>query len=139
MRLNVGVAREKLRTIATDEKIAEFRRHLMERCEAIKITIGEKDDAFRIFRTVNGTGQPVRDQDILRVTLVERATHAPGTRKRYSDRWDEAETRLGAIGFEKYLRLKRLALAGELDLEFTAKSWLRKRLHARWCITHRIP
>ena len=101
MRLNVAAAREQLAVFTTDDKIADFRDYVMNTCEAISLTIGESDDAFRIFRTVNGTGQPVRDQDILRVSLIERSTLTTATRKRYSDRWDEAEERLGPAGFEK--------------------------------------
>lgn len=121
MRLNVEVARSLLAQIVTDEDIAAFRTHLMTQCELIRITIGKEDDAFRIFRTVNGTGQPVRDQDVLRVTLIERATDVAAKRKSYSDRWDQAEAMLGAEEFETYLRLKRFELAGALDLDASLK------------------
>jgi hypothetical protein len=114
---NTQIARTKLAHLTTDSDIAGFRHHVMDECEVIEIKIDSNDDAFRIFRTVNGTGQPVRDQDVLRVSLIEKGSAVPATRDKHARYWDKAEKDLGSEGFEAYLRMKRFELAGVFDEE----------------------
>lgn len=115
MRVNTQIACQKLGFLKLDADIASFVNHLMEQCEIIEISVDANDDAFRIFSTVNGRGQPVRDQDILRVTLIENAVSDPVKRREFLRKWDAAEKLLGAADFERYLRLRRFAMTGQLD------------------------
>lgn len=115
MATNVAAARKALAGLKTDDDIAAFQTHAMEYCQVISIRIDGADDAFRIFSTINGRGQPLRDADVLRVTLIEDAVADLAKRKRFLKIWDDAEGALGAESFDRYLRLKRFAMIGEIS------------------------
>lgn len=114
------LTRTKLSKLKDDESIRAFVTHVMQTCKAIEIKLDPEDDPFQIFASVNGRGQPVRAQDIVRVTLVDRASESPEKRRNLLKKWDNAEKILGADNFERYLLLRRLLTTGSANRRHVA-------------------
>ncbi len=102
MRANAIAARAWLSRLPAVEQSA-FIRFALEQGRFVEIMVGEEDDAFRIFETVNNRGRPIASEDVLRYALVEYATDNPEKRDELLARWDEMEAELGPKGMKRFI------------------------------------
>ena len=102
MRANASAARAWLSRLPAPEQSA-FIRFALEQGRFVEIMVGEEDDAFRIFETVNNRGRPIASEDVLRYALVEYATDDQAKRDELLGRWDEMEAELGPKGMKRFI------------------------------------
>jgi hypothetical protein len=85
------------------DKLPAFVDYVTNACRLILITVGDEDDAFRIFETVNSRGRPLRGEDILRVALIDFATQEDKKRSELLRKWDVVERRLGQEAMPRFI------------------------------------
>jgi hypothetical protein len=102
LRANAIAASAWMGSLSSSEQ-ALFLRFALEQGRFVEITVGEEDDAFRIFETVNNRGRPIASEDVLRYALVEYATDDQIKRDAYLTQWDEIEAELGPKGMKRFI------------------------------------
>ncbi len=102
LRGNAVAARSWLGQRPTDEQDA-FIQFVLDRGRFVEILVGDEDNAFRIFETVNSRGRPITSEDVLRYALVEYATNDAERREELLGRWDEMEAELGTKGMKRFI------------------------------------
>ena len=102
LRVNALLARAWLLRLPAIERSA-FVRFVLAHGRFVEISVGDEDDAFRIFETVNSRGRPIASEDVLRYALVEYATDDPVKRDEYLTLWDAMESELGPRGMKRFI------------------------------------
>ncbi len=102
LRANTMLARAFLLRMPDTDRTA-FIRFVLAHGRFVEILVGDEDDAFRIFETVNSRGRPIASEDVLRYALVEYATDDLQKRDEYLALWDAMECDLGPRGMKRFI------------------------------------
>jgi Protein of unknown function DUF262/Protein of unknown function (DUF1524) len=106
LRLNCSRARAWLKTKIKSEDLPTFIRYVCHNCRVILLTVNQSQDAFRIFETINSRGRPLRNEEILRFSLIEYATKEDKDDKDRTallSKWDKVEEQVGQNNMTRFL------------------------------------
>lgn len=100
IRKNAQVLEARLRAmqLAERQRLAQF---MMQRCFLVVVSTSESESAFRIFSVLNSRGLDLSSADVIKSAVISRVE--PERRERCTEKWEEAEARLGNARFEALL------------------------------------
>lgn len=81
-----------------DENLSKFAKFLALYCTLVVVSTTTRQDAIRIFSIMNTTGLDLQNTDILKADIIDKLPEQDQTR--YSDTWEDLETRLGRAKFD---------------------------------------
>ncbi|MGA4786739.1 DUF262 domain-containing protein [Nocardia sp. AB354] len=99
---------EELRKLSEDD-VKAFATFVVNRCVLIFLAADDLEEAFRLFTVVNDRGKQLRRIDILKAQNISPHVIASDeVRRRYAQKWEEMEDRLGEQSFEDLFHLLRM-------------------------------
>ncbi|WP_404296948.1 DUF262 domain-containing protein [Halomonas sp.] len=118
---NARYFQQHLKKLEFDE-VAEFGNFIVERCVVVLVSTQGIQSAYRIFSVMNDRGLDLEVCDLLKATIISKIPE--NLRSSYTEKWEEAEERLGRNSFNSlfsYIRMifakdkARKALTEEFD------------------------
>jgi len=112
IRKNANRAAHWLSKELEEGELGPFAHFVTNACRIVLISLDDEADAFRIFETVNGRGRPLRDEEVLRIALVEFATDEDKKRDELLRKWDTVERRVGPEDMPRFIAQWRIRQLG---------------------------
>jgi hypothetical protein len=84
--------------------VAQLARFLLNNCHFILITTRSLEDAYKLFRSINSSGQPLSELDVARAELIGPKVHESAEALKLAEAWDAVEGQLGVDGLQNYVR-----------------------------------
>lgn len=84
--------------------IAHLARFLLNNCHFILITTRSLEDAYKLFRSINSSGQPLSDLDVARAELIGPRVNESAEALKLAEAWDAVEGQLGLDELQNYVQ-----------------------------------